>query len=667
MPSFGIAIIVVKFHWSQSHCDPSVGLYVQQHNINGLRPASLQQFRVNELHILLSSFKCPKLGKKTELVQRCINLLQNARNQAAVVQKIREISSSRRYSASSAPSVPIYNHMDGNGVMNGYNPVMTLSSALMQQQYISAHNPFSSQMVQTRNLNIADLPFYDKQQTLLELSELPANISGIRSTSRFAITFAIPSNIMPQIAYRNESIVLPRTELQLRFFLLDHSAEQHDDFPPNCNAKIDDVPVTLPNIIPTNKPYAEPKRPSRPVNITPYCQPPRDAIRPHRLVIEWSADERSWAVGIYVVKRLTSEILLQRLLANLSTHRDAEETRRMIRNRLSSDDDAIQMETLRISLLCPLGKTRMLIPVKAYDCTHLQCFDLSNFLKMNEKRPTWKCAVCNNGAPYKKLIIDDYFERVLKDTTSSITEVELLHDGSWRPIDEEDKSVSDNEEDINPSNNSKSHPENAKSNVLHNSNRMSAVVDDDVIILDSDDDDEILQQLPPQSSMSRTQGRNVITPSVVCIDLDDSDPVDLSPHTCQTSSIPSPPLSFSSNTLVAASTSSASAAGTAAAVVGGSTQVSATRSIMRRLQRQQSRHPNQSMPYFTNPAISLVPPPPDTVVTGTSNANYFHSFEQSYPYYQQDFTTRLIVEELRQFMANIQQSTNTPNFPGYSS
>lgn len=87
-------------------------------------------------------------------------MLQNARNQAAVIQKIREISSSRRYSVTSAPSVPIY--MDGNGVLNGYNPVMTLSSALMQQQYISAHNPFSSQISQIRNLNIVDLPFYDK-------------------------------------------------------------------------------------------------------------------------------------------------------------------------------------------------------------------------------------------------------------------------------------------------------------------------------------------------------------------------------------------------------------------------------------------------------------------------------------------------------------------------
>lgn len=46
--------------------------------------------------------------------------------------------------------------------------------------------------------------------------------------------------------FRNESTALPRIELQLRFFLLDYSAEQHDDFPPNCNVKIDDVPVTLP-------------------------------------------------------------------------------------------------------------------------------------------------------------------------------------------------------------------------------------------------------------------------------------------------------------------------------------------------------------------------------------------------------------------------------------
>lgn len=48
-------------------------------------------------------------------------------------------------------------------------------------------------------------------------------------------------------------------------------------------------------------------------------------------------------------------IFRQRLLDNLSTRRDAEETKCVIRNRLSSDDDAIQMETLKMSLLCPVS------------------------------------------------------------------------------------------------------------------------------------------------------------------------------------------------------------------------------------------------------------------------------------------------------------------------
>lgn len=114
---------------------------------------------------------------------------------------------------------------------------------------------------------------------------------------------------------------------------------------------------------------------------------------------------------------------------------------------------------------------------------------------------------------------------------------------------------------------------------------------------------------------------------------------------------------------MAASTSSASATSIA---IGSSAQISGSRPIVHYQQQQQSPHPNHSMQYFPNSAVSLVPPP-DTVIAGTSNANYFHSFEQPYPYYQQDFNTRLIAEELRQFMANIQQSTSAPNFPRYSS
>lgn len=80
----------------------------------------------------------------------------------------------------------------------------------------------------------------------------------------------------------------------------------------------------------------------------------------------------------------------------------------------------------------------------------------------------------------------------MKDTTSNVTEVELLHDGDWCPINEEDKSVSDNEEEISSSNDSKSHAQSVKNSVLNSGNRMNAAVDDDIIILDSDDDNEVL-------------------------------------------------------------------------------------------------------------------------------------------------------------------------------
>ena len=51
-------------------------------------------------------------------------------------------------------------------------------------------------------------------------------------------------------------------------------------------------------------------------------------------------------------------------------------------------------------------KARLKTPVRSKNCQHLQCFDLLNFLKMNEQRQTWKCPQCSVNAHYDNLIID---------------------------------------------------------------------------------------------------------------------------------------------------------------------------------------------------------------------------------------------------------------------
>lgn len=53
-----------------------------------------------------------------------------------------------------------------------------------------------------------------------------------------------------------------------------------------------------------------------------------------------------------------------------------------------------------------LGKMRLTIPCRAITCSHLQCFDATLYIQMNEKKPTWVCPVCDKKAPYEHLFID---------------------------------------------------------------------------------------------------------------------------------------------------------------------------------------------------------------------------------------------------------------------
>lgn len=58
-----------------------------------------------------------------------------------------------------------------------------------------------------------------------------------------------------------------------------------------------------------------------------------------------------------------------------------------------------------------LGKMRLTIPCRAITCSHLQCFDATLYIQMNEKKPTWVCPVCDKKAPYEHLIIDGWVQR----------------------------------------------------------------------------------------------------------------------------------------------------------------------------------------------------------------------------------------------------------------
>ncbi|KAI4467888.1 zinc finger miz domain-containing protein [Holotrichia oblita] len=196
----------------------------------------------------------------------------------------------------------------------------------------------------------------------------------------------------------------------------------------------------LTNPVPTNKPGVEPKRPPRPVNITPLIKlSPTCANTIH---VSWGSDYvRGYAITVALVHKRNSQDLLQRLKNKGVKHSDY--TRGLIKEKLNEDADCeIATTSLRVSLMCPLGKMKMTTPSRAITCQHLQCFDAHLFLQMNERKPTWSCPVCDKPALYDNLVIDGYFQEVLNsnDLSSDTTEIQLNKDGSWSTHTVEKKS-----------------------------------------------------------------------------------------------------------------------------------------------------------------------------------------------------------------------------------
>lgn len=49
---------------------------------------------------------------------------------------------------------------------------------------------------------------------------------------------------------------------------------------------------------------------------------------------------------------------------------------------------------IKISMKCPILKTRIRLPARGHECKHVQCFDLEGYLMMNCERGAWRCPEC---------------------------------------------------------------------------------------------------------------------------------------------------------------------------------------------------------------------------------------------------------------------------------
>uniref|UniRef100_A0A3Q3BBI6 Protein inhibitor of activated STAT, 1b n=1 Tax=Kryptolebias marmoratus TaxID=37003 RepID=A0A3Q3BBI6_KRYMA len=402
----------------------------------------VMSLRVSELQVLLGYAGRNKHGRKHELLTKALHLLK-AGCSPAVQMKIKELYRRRFptkmvspvdlalpvvHSASSLPTGLAQLGFDSHGSPSPLLPVSLLGP---KHELSLPHLPSALHPVHP-DVKLQRLPFYDVLDELIKPTSLVSDNSQRFQEACYA--FALTPQQVQQIS---SSMDISGTkcdfavQVQLRFCLSETSCPQEDHFPPNLCVKVNGKPCNLPGYLPPTKNGVEPKRPSRPINITSLVR--LSTTVPNTIVVSWTSEiGRSFSMAVYLVRQQSSAVLLQRLRAK--GIRNPDHSRALIKEKLTADPESeIATTSLRVSLLCPLGKMRLTIPCRSITCSHLQCFDATLYIQMNEKKPTWVCPVCDKKAPYEHLIIDGLFMEIL-NSCSDCDEIQFKEDGSWAPM-----------------------------------------------------------------------------------------------------------------------------------------------------------------------------------------------------------------------------------------
>jgi len=368
----------------------------------------------------------------------------------------------------------------------------------MPERSLSMTQQASKKVEDANMFSFAPLAFYETQQLitsqLYTVNPKPGNASVVRNV----INFEIPSHVIRNLS-KSEDDPSPRHEVQLRFALNTPGQQLIDIHPDTLIVNLNNNGISLPRPHKTQSAQFF----YQPIDLTMKIQD----SRPQVLSMQWY-DRREFVVGIWLVKHITSIMEHARLLQ--SGPSQYEETRAQIKKSLSGNSDDISTDSLKISLLCPLSRTRLVIPARSQTCKHLKCFDLANFLSMNEKKPFWKCPLCNLPISYNSLIIDRYFLKIIKESGSA-NEIEFNANGDWKTA-EKKKQV---EYGIDDKVSSAIHPV-AKVKIEHSSlpskvqNKLPEI---EIITLDDSDDGKVTDQKSRKRAHSKVSsvGFDVIT------------------------------------------------------------------------------------------------------------------------------------------------------------
>ncbi|KAG8919172.1 SUMO ligase siz1 [Tulasnella sp. 417] len=143
-------------------------------------------------------------------------------------------------------------------------------------------------------------------------------------------------------------------------------------------------------------------------------------------------NNRKYFVQVNLVKATTPDQLVQ--ILRKGKYRSKEEILMKMRQNVD-DDDEIEAGPQKLSLKCPLSYTRIEVPIRSSACPHPACFDADSWYSMMEVTTTWQCPICEKTLNLDEMIVDGYFDNILKTTDEDVEDVIVESNGEWHTQD----------------------------------------------------------------------------------------------------------------------------------------------------------------------------------------------------------------------------------------
>jgi E3 SUMO-protein ligase PIAS1 len=229
------------------------------------------------------------------------------------------------------------------------------------------------------------LPFFSKLETIVRPTALVSSGVSGHSSMSMKVKFHLTPQQIHQIYISKTSTGTYQTQILVRFCLQETTCDQNDYYPKQCYVKVNGHSCPIPGYHPHLSTRPEYKRNGQPVNITNFVK--TSPTEMNEVTVFWAPDfmlPQGYCVGIEISKVVSSSDLLQGLKAK--GVRSSDMSRALVKEKFTVDKDSeVAATSMKVSLLCPIGKMRMSYPCRTTSCTHLQCFDASIFYQMNEK------------------------------------------------------------------------------------------------------------------------------------------------------------------------------------------------------------------------------------------------------------------------------------------